>query len=186
MCDIIESVSHTQGGLSLFEIFLIFLKIGFFTFGGGYAMIPIIENELSIKKNILPPDEFIDIISIAQSFPGPIAVNLALLTGYKIGGYALSALCCIGIVVPSFLSILALSYVYKLGSEISLLKSFFYGVRPVMVALLAYSFIRLFSKMEKRRINILLFAFSFALVALFNINPIFVILAGGVFSLCTK
>ena len=165
---------------------MIFLKIGFFTFGGGYAMIPIIENELSIKKNILSPDEFIDIISIAQSFPGPIAVNLALLTGYKIGGYALSALCCIGIVAPSFLSILALSYVYKLGSEISLLKSFFYGVRPVMVALLAYSFIRLFSKMDKCRLNIALFAFSFALVAIFNINPIFVILTGGVFSLCTK
>ncbi|KDR93830.1 chromate transporter [Peptoclostridium litorale DSM 5388] len=170
----------------MFEIFLIFLKIGFFTFGGGYAMIPIIEDELTIKKNLLSPDEFVDIISIAQSFPGPIAVNLSLLTGYKIGGYALSALCCIGIVLPSFLSILALSYIYSVGSELWFLKSFFYGVRPVMVALLAYSFTRLFSKMDKCRLNIALFAFSFALVAVFNINPIFVILTGGVFSLCTK
>jgi len=88
----------------LLELFLTFLKIGAFTFGGGYAMIPLIQHEIVEKKKWLTDDEMIDMLTIAESTPGVIAVNSATFVGYKIGGLAGSALATLAVVLPAFFS----------------------------------------------------------------------------------
>ncbi|KXZ40359.1 chromate transporter [Alkalithermobacter thermoalcaliphilus JW-YL-7 = DSM 7308] len=163
----------------MLELFVTFLKIGFFTFGGGYAMIPIIEKELVINKKLVKSEEFLDYISVAQSFPGAIAVNLSLLLGYKLYKLKGAIICLIGIVSPSFISILILAYYYNLVKDSNVLNGFFYGVRPVIVSLLIYSFFNLSKKIEKNKFNIFFIALSFISVSFLNINPIFVILIGG-------
>src|SRR5690606_34625714 len=89
----------------LLELFLTFLKIGAFTFGGGYAMIPLIQHEIVEKKKWLTDDEMIDMLTIAESTPGVIAVNSATFVGYKIGGLAGAALATLAVVLPAFLVI---------------------------------------------------------------------------------
>lgn len=170
----------------MIKLLLSFLKIGFFTFGGGYAMIPLIEEELVAKQGIIDSHDFVDMISVAQSFPGPIAVNLSLLIGYRLYGHIGGLICCFGAVFPSFISILLLAWIYSIGKSLDVLDGFFYGVRPVMVSLLACSFLALFKKMNRSHKNIALLAISFLLVTLFDVNPIFIIIAGGVMSIWTN
>ena len=94
----------------LIKIFLIFFKIGATTFGGGYAMLPIIERELVENSKLISSDEFVDFISIAQSVPGPIAVNISLLIGYRLSGFSGSIFALLGTAMPSFLSIVIIGY----------------------------------------------------------------------------
>ncbi|OPJ56316.1 chromate transporter [Alkalithermobacter paradoxus] len=168
----------------MLDLFITFLRIGFFTFGGGYAMIPIIEKELVINKKLISSEEFLDYISVAQSFPGAIAVNLSLLLGYRFYKVLGSLLCLLGVVLPSFISILILAYYYNLTKNSQVLKGFFYGVRPVVVSLLIYSFWNLAKKMDKTKFNIMFVISSFVIVTFLNINPIWVILIGGFTGLC--
>lgn len=170
----------------MFNLFLSFLKIGAFTFGGGYAMIPLIEEELVVKKQLLSQDDFLNYIAIAQSFPGAIAVNLSLLLGNAFYGSLGGLLCLLGVVLPSFFSIMLLTIFYSYANDSIALKKFFTGIRPVVVSLLFYSFFRLMKNIDKSYLNIALVASSFVLVFYFSISPVFVIILGGVLSLCLK
>ena len=96
----------------MFNFFLTFFKVGLFTFGGGYAMVPIMERELVQKNEVINSEDFFDYISVAQSFPGPIAVNLSVLLGYKIHGFLGAILALLGTVLPSFVIILIISLFY--------------------------------------------------------------------------
>ena len=98
---------------NLISLFLIMFKIGLFTFGGGYAMIAIIERELVEKKNLLSHEDFIDIIAVAESTPGPIAVNSATFIGYKQNGVLGSLFATLGVVLPSFIIIYAISLFFE-------------------------------------------------------------------------
>ena len=114
----------------LFFLFLTFFKIGLFTFGGGYAMIPIIEREAVDRKNWISKDEFLDILAIAESTPGPLAINSATFVGYKVCGVLGSVFATLGVVLPSFIIIFAIFFhPRKTAKNFSKNSCFFTSVR---------------------------------------------------------
>ncbi|MGL4912437.1 MAG: chromate transporter [Romboutsia sp.] len=170
----------------MLKLFLTFVKIGTFTFGGGYAMVPLIEDELVHKQNLLTQEEFIDYLSIAQSFPGVLAVNISVLLGYKLYKIPGVIVCTLGSILSAFVIVLVFSYFYFSNGSSQLLDGFFKGVSPVVIALLFYSFINLFNKLDKSKKNILLLIISFISIGIFNISPVYLIIVGGVYSLWAK
>ena len=118
------------------ELFLSFLKIGAFTFGGGYAMIPIIRNEVVIKKRWLENDEFMDLLAIAQSLSGPISLNTAVFVGNKRKGIKGSIFTSLGIILPSFVIILLIAIVFTQFKDNPIIERIFKGIRPAVVALI--------------------------------------------------
>ncbi|MGP1568853.1 MAG: chromate transporter [Peptoanaerobacter stomatis] len=169
----------------MIKLFLIFFKIGAVTFGGGYAMIPIIEKELVEKNKLITDDEFIDFVSVAQSFPGPIAVNISLLIGHRLNGFWGSVFSLIGVIMPSFLSILAVGFFYVTFKNSKIVRGFFNGVSAVVPALLAISFISILKKIDKNYIYYSLILISFLLVFILNVNPLWTIALGGGVGICT-
>ncbi len=158
------------------KFFWIFFKIGAFTFGGGYAMIPIIQKEMVEKEKLIDYEEFIDIIAVCQSLPGAIAVNTTIYVGYQLLGImgAISAL--FGTVLPSFLVIIIMAVFYNQIKDIATIQLFFKGVRPAIVALIFVSAMKLGAAIEKKYFNILLMTGAFAAIAVFNASPVFVII----------
>lgn len=120
-----------------FQLFLSFFKIGAFTFGGGYAMIPLIQAEVVSKKKWLEESEFIDMLAIAQSVPGPIALNTAVFVGNKTRGKKGSVITSLGIILPSFIVILLIALVFTEFKNNPEVERVFKGIRPAVVALIA-------------------------------------------------
>lgn len=118
------------------ELFLVFFKIGAFTFGGGYAMIPIIRNEVVNKKGWLRDEEFMDMLAIAQSMPGPIALNTALFVGNKRFGFKGGLFSGAGVILPSFIVILLIAMVFTQFKDNPVVERIFKGIRPAVVALI--------------------------------------------------
>lgn len=119
------------------DSFKTFFKIGLFTLGGGYAMIPIIETEVVDKKQWLSREEFLDIIALAQSCPGVLAINVSVFVGYKLRKLR-GALCtCLGTALPSFLIILAIAMFFHSFEDNKVVAAIFRGIRPAVVALIA-------------------------------------------------
>ncbi len=118
------------------ELFFSFSKIGIFTFGGGYAMIPLIQREVIDRRKWIASEEFIDLLTIAQSIPGPLALNSAAFVGYKSRGYwgALAAL--IGVVLPSFITLLMVALFFASIRDNEIVIAAFNGMRPAVVALM--------------------------------------------------
>lgn len=170
----------------MLKLFLTFLKIGAFTFGGGYAMVPLIQDELVKKQKLMTDDEFIDYLSIAQSYPGVLAANMSILLGYRLYGIPGVLVCVLGSSLPSFVIVLVVSYLYFANSSSKILTGFFNGVAPVLPALILYSFYTLFMKLDRNARNISFVAASCIGVFVFNISPIYLILAGGAISLWKK
>ena len=121
---------------SLATIFVSFLKIGMFTFGGGYAMLPLIERELITKRKWIEQKEFLDLLTLAQSVPGPIAVNTAVFVGYKVRGLRGAAAALLGTVTPSFVIILAIAIFFAGIRQNPVVDAAFKGMRPAVVALI--------------------------------------------------
>jgi len=117
------------------ELLITFFKIGLFCFGGGYGMIPIIEREI-VAHNWLTSQEFVNIISISEMTPGPIAINTATFVGYKIGGIPGGALATAGVVLPSLILILVISHFLYKYQHHPIIKETIYGIRPVVLALI--------------------------------------------------
>ena len=128
--------------VSLGTIFAIFAKIGAFTIGGGYAMIPLIKHEI-MSRDWLEDEEIDEIIVLAQSAPGIIAVNMAIYTGYKLRGFRGSIAATIGAVLPSFVMILLIGMAFESIWDSPVVKSIFQGIRPVAVALIAVPAVRM-------------------------------------------
>ena len=120
----------------LTTIFVSFLKIGMFTFGGGYAMLPLIERELITKRKWIEQKEFLDLLTLAQSVPGPIAVNTAVFVGYKVRGLRGAAAALLGTVTPSFVIILAIAIFFAGIRQNPVVDAAFKGMRPAVVALI--------------------------------------------------
>lgn len=121
---------------SYWEILWVFFRIGAFTFGGGYAMLPLIQNAVVDKKQWLSDKEFIDMLAIAQSMPGPIALNTAIFVGNKHKGVKGSLFSSLGIILPSFIIILLLAVVFTQFRENEQVEAVFKGIRPAVVALI--------------------------------------------------
>ena len=121
---------------SLATIFVSFLKIGMFTFGGGYAMLPLIERELITKRKWIEQKEFLDLLTLAQSVPGPIAVNTSVFVGYKVRGLRGAAAALLGTVTSSFVIILAIAIFFAGIRQNPVVDAAFKGMRPAVVALI--------------------------------------------------
>lgn len=126
-----------------FELFFVFFKIGSFTLGGGYAMIPLIQEEIVNKKKWMKDEDFLDALAVAQSTPGVLAVNTAIMTGYRVGkGFGI-LMALLGAVLPSFLMILCLSSVLIHYREAKFMQQIFFGVKPATVALIFIAVVKL-------------------------------------------
>ncbi len=120
----------------LFTIFTSFLKIGAFTFGGGYAMIPLIEREVIDRRAWVERKEFLDLLTLAQSAPGPISLNTAVFVGYRLRGVRGAAAALAGTILPSFAIILAIALFFANIRENPVVDAAFKGMRPAVVALI--------------------------------------------------
>ena len=161
--------------VSLLKIFLVFAKIGAFTIGGGYAMMAIIENEVT-KRNWLSKDDFPDIMALAQSAPGILAVNISIFAGYKIRGTKGSIVATLGSITPSFLIILAIAMLFTGYQDNPLVVSIFKGIRPVVVALIAGPMVQIAKRSNKKWWTWLLTAGALVLVAFLKFSPIYILL----------
>ena len=128
------------------KLFWTYLKIGTFTIGGGYAMLPFIEEEVVNKHHWLDGKEFVNMIALAQAAPGLIAVNSAIFIGHRIAGWKGTVACVLGAVLPSFVIILLIAMFFKEIKDNPTVEAIFKGVRPAVVALIAATVIRLAKK----------------------------------------
>lgn len=160
-------------------MFLTFFKIGAFTFGGGYAMIPIIQEEVVNKKKWIDENEFLDAIAVAQGSPGPIAVNTSIYVGYRVGKLPGALVCILGTILPSFLTILFVAtYFYQYRNN-PILDKIFLGIRPAIVALILSAVYKMV-KSSRFGYNKLAISLATVLIIVFlGINPIYLVLAGG-------
>ncbi|SET29545.1 chromate transporter [Natronincola peptidivorans] len=155
-----------------FKLFSIFFRVGAFTFGGGYAMIPIIQKEIVESHQLIDEQDFLDIIAVSQSLPGPVAVNTAVFVGYKLKGIFGAIAGLLGTVLPSLLVILLLAVFYNNIKDITAIQLFFQGVRPAIVALILMSALKLSKSISKTSFNISIILFAFIAVALLKVHPI--------------
>jgi chromate transporter len=161
----------------LAELFVSFFKIGLFTFGGGYAMIPIIQREVIDSRHWIEEREFLDLLTLAQSAPGPISLNTAVFVGYKMCGYkgALAALW--GVILPSFLIILTVAIFFSQIRENPIVDAAFKGMRPVVVALILAPILGFTKGLHWTMISV---AAAVAFVIWhFGVSPIYLLLAGA-------
>ncbi|MBR5529626.1 MAG: chromate transporter [Oscillospiraceae bacterium] len=173
-------------GKRLWQLFLTFFKIGGFTFGGGYAMIPLIQRETVENHKWVTDDDILEIIAIAESTPGPIAINSATFVGYRTAG-VLGAMCAtLGVVLPSFVIILAISFVLRQFQEIKAVQYAFNGIRAGVLALLFKALWTMYKKAPKGWVSYVVMAGAFLLTAFVEINVIYVIIGCAVFGLVTS
>lgn len=169
----------------LFRLFSTFFKIGAFTFGGGYAMIPLIQKETVEKHKWVTDDDILEIIAIAESTPGPIAINSATFVGYRTCG-VLGAVCAtLGVTLPSFGSILLISYVLREFQQIQAVQYAFRGIRAGVLALLFKALWSMYKKSPKGWMPYAVMAGAFVLTAVCRVNVLIVVLACAVFGLVT-
>jgi chromate transporter len=162
----------------LLKLFITFFKIGAFTLGGGYAMIPLIQVEVVEKKKWLDNEEFLDAIAIAQSAPGAIAVNSSVFIGYKLRGILGAAACVLGVVLPSFIIILLISiFLYQYRSN-KIVEKAFLGIRPAVAGLIASAVYKL-ARTSKIRGKLLFIPIIAVVGIILGVSPIVEILAGG-------
>ncbi len=159
----------------LLELLLVFLKIGVFAFGGGYAMIPLIQKETVEKKKWVSPEDIVDIVAIAESTPGPIAISASTFVGYRIAGVAGAALATIGVIVPSFIVIFVLSFVLRQFESITAVKYAFFGIRAGVLALIVNALISVYKQCPKKIISYIIMLGSFVAVAFLGVNVLLVI-----------
>ena len=170
---------------TLWSLFATFFKIGGFTFGGGYAMIPLIQKEAVERKGWISDDDILEIIAIAESTPGPIAINAATFVGYRTCGVLGAACATFGVVMPSFVIILAISYVLEQFQQIKAVQYAFNGIRAGVLALLCKALWTMYKKAPKGWAAYVVMAGSFLATALLQINVLFVIIGCAVFGLVT-
>lgn len=172
----------------LLAILLSMLKIGCFAFGGGYAIIALLENEFVSNRNWIDHDEFLDVIAIAESTPGPIAINVATYIGYKLKGWIGAVVATVGMCLPSFVIMYIVSLFYEQFMQITLVAAAFKGVQICVVYLIASAGLKMLKKMKKTPLNITVFSVTclgMILCTLFDlhISSVWFIFAAGIIGL---
>ncbi len=172
------------GGFKLYwQIFITFVRIGSFTFGGGYAMIPLIQEEVVKKKKWIEEREFIDMLAMAQSAPGVMAINTSIFIGYKMRGFKGSVVAAFGTALPSFIIILLIAIVFTTFRENPTVERIFKGIRPAVVALIAAPLYKMGKSAGVTWKTIIIPIAAVLLIWLLNISPIGIVLAailGGI------
>ena len=169
---------------SLWLLFINMLKIGLFTFGGGYAMIHLLENEFVSKKKWIAEEEFMDLVAIAESTPGPIAINCSTYIGYKQEKVLGAVLATLGMCIPSFTLIFFISLFFNTFLSITWVDSAFKGIQVCVIFLILSAGVKMLKKMKKKPFNILVLSVTFLGMVAFgvfavNFSSIFYILISG-------
>ena len=170
----------------VWKLFCTFFKIGGFTFGGGYAMIPLIQKETVEKQGWITDEDILEIIAIAESTPGPIAINSATFVGYRTAGFWGAFAATLGVVLPSFVIILAISFVLRQFQQLKAVQYAFYGIRAGVLALLFKALWSMYQKAPKNWASYVVMASAFVLTAFLKVNVLYVIVGCAVFGLVTS
>lgn len=170
------------------KLFLTMFKIGLFTFGGGYAMIALLENEFVEKKKFLSKEEFLNMLAIAESTPGPIAINSATYIGYKTAGVMGSAFATLGVCLPSFIIIYIISLFFDAFLKLKFVQYAFLGIRACVVYLIASAGFKLLKGLKSGVLPKIIFISVFILMTAFSIfavkfSTVFYILISGTLAL---
>ena len=156
----------------LIELFIAFARVGAMTFGGGYAMLPIIEREIVDKRHWAELDEIMDYYAVGQCTPGVIAVNTATFVGYKLAGVPGGIAATIGVIFPSLIIITAIASVLTAFAEVPAVKSAFAGIRVCVCVLIFNSVTKLYKKAIVDKASFLLFVAVFVLAVLLDVSPV--------------
>ena len=167
----------------LFTLFITFFRIGAFTFGGGYAMIPLIQRETVENHKWISDEDILDVIAIAESTPGPIAINSATFVGYKVAGFFGAFFSTLGVVLPSFVIILAISYALDAFKEIKAVQFAFQGIRAGVLAMIFKALYGMYKKCPKDIVSYIVIAFSFLAAVFIDISVIYVLIVCAVIGL---
>ena len=159
----------------LWQLFLTFFKIGAFSFGGGYAMIPLIQREAVERRHWVSDEDILEIIAIAESTPGPIAINAATFVGYKTRGFWGAFCATFGVVLPSFVIITLISFVLQEFESLRAVKYAFFGIRAGVLALILKALWSMFQKSPRGVVSYAVMALAFVLVAVLKVDVIVVI-----------
>ena len=152
----------------LLILFLTFMKIGALTFGGGYAMIPIIEEEVTKKRKWISEIEIMDILAISESTPGPIAVNTATYVGYKVAGIIGGIVATIGLTIPSFVIIFVISFFYQDFMKWPVIAAMFKGLKVGVIILLFSAVLRLRKGVKVNLVGTILFVSALSIMLVFS------------------
>ena len=179
-----EKRNGTERLKSLWCLFITMLKIGLFTFGGGYAMIHLLENEFVSKKKWIEEDEFMDLVAIAESTPGPIAINCSTYIGYKKEKILGAVLATLGMCIPSFTIIFFISLFFNQFLSIGWVASAFKGIQVCVVFLILSAGVKMLKKMKKKPFNLIVMSATFLCMVAFGVfavsfSSIFYILISG-------
>ena len=154
---------------SLLTLFLTCLKVGLFAFGGGYAILALMENEFLEKRKWIEESEFTNVVAIAESTPGPIAVNAATFVGYKIKGFTGSIVATVGVCLPAFSLMLLVSFFYDKFMDIPVIASAFKGIQVSVIFIIGNVGYKMLKKMKKTAFNIAFFILTFLCVITANV-----------------
>ena len=168
-----------------FQLFWTYLKIGTFTLGGGYAMLPLIQREVVDRKGWIDEEEFLNMIALAQAAPGVIAVNSAIFIGWRVGGWKGVCGAVLGAVLPSFCIILAIAMVFSEWKELPAVEAAFKGIRPAVVALIAAPLVKMAKTAKISWLTALIPIAAALLIWLGHVNPVWIIIATVVLTLAT-
>ena len=171
-----ENTSPAEKRSRALTLFLTFFKIGAFTFGGGYAMLPLIQREIVEKRKWITNDDILEVVAIAESTPGPIAVNSATFVGYRTGGFSGALLATLGVVLPSFAVILAISFVLREFESLKAVQYAFSGIRAGVLALVLKALWSMYKQSPKNVVSYALMAIAFVLVAFLGADVLPVII----------
>lgn len=172
------------GGVEGRLLFTTFFRIGIFTLGGGYAMIPLIEEEVVNKHKWIGKEEMLDLIAIAQSCPGVFAINISIFVGYKLNKVRGAVATALGTALPSFLIILAIAIFFHQFEDNRVIAAMFKGIRPAVVALIAVPTFNLGRRAELNWFTIWIPIVSALLIWLLGVSPIWIIIAAGIGGYC--
>ncbi len=173
----------------LFDLFLTFAKIGGFTFGGGYAMLPIMQKELIEKKNWTTNEELLNYYAVGQCTPGIIAVNVSTFVGYQKKGVIGSIFSTLGVITPSVIIIMLIASFLKSFSQYPIVQNAFSGIRVAVCATVFVAIWNLWKKSVKNWTHVIFCVIAFFLSAFTKLNPIWIVLlagAGGIFTYLKK
>jgi chromate transporter len=165
------------------NLFLTFTKIGVLGYGGGPAMIPLIQEEVVEGHTWMTDEEFVDTLAMGNTLPGPIATKMSMFVGYKIGGWVGGFLALLGLLWPSSVLMMILGIAFMRFKDLPFAQAMLTAVRPVVVALLAYTAYSVFPKSVKNWHTGLIGLVAFAAVAFLNVHPALTILAAAILGL---
>jgi chromate transporter len=164
----------------LAELFGIFFKVGSFTFGGGYAMLPLIQKEAVEKQQWVMEEEIVDIFAISQSVPGVIAINASLFIGNKVAGIPGAIAAALGMILPAFIAIILILMALLSFKNNIYLEKIFSGIRAASLGLIFLAAIQLGKTILKDKLGWFIALTSFAVISLFNINAAWAVVGGGI------